>query len=185
MDNYPDNLAPSFDEGGGVSTPFNEWWPTVKSKFGTVPENVAQYWLHEHWGHSPFGWLLSNSYQFNKIKLPARELWSIRSRWCDFCPENKDCFEHGKHLLRTLKYQTALDMQEAKNFPSPIVVLNNHDGHLEIEAKKAKQLCHDYPSSLILIEGHRRFNIALYLQRINGLNAEVDIWLMERITSEK
>jgi hypothetical protein len=30
MDNYPAHLAPEFDNGGGVSTPFGEWWSRVK-----------------------------------------------------------------------------------------------------------------------------------------------------------
>lgn len=50
MDSYPKQLAPEFEESGAVKTPFEEWWPPVKEHFSIVPENVACYWLHEHWG---------------------------------------------------------------------------------------------------------------------------------------
>jgi len=50
MYDYPENLAPELDDGGGVVTPFEDWWPCVKSGFPNVPDIVAREWLHRHWG---------------------------------------------------------------------------------------------------------------------------------------
>ena len=38
----------------------------------------------------------------------------------------------------------------------------------------------DLPAAYILVEGHRRFNMALYLQSVGKLNATAALWLMER-----
>jgi len=42
MDNYPSHLAPEFDEGGGVITPFDQWWEKVESSFPEVPIDVGR-----------------------------------------------------------------------------------------------------------------------------------------------
>ena len=55
--NYPEHLAPEFEEGGGVATPFYLWWERVKAEFPAVPEDGAKYWLCEHWSHSYYDWL--------------------------------------------------------------------------------------------------------------------------------
>jgi hypothetical protein len=67
MDNYPEHLKPRFDAGGGVEEPFEEWWPKGQEHFPNVPENVARYWLHEHWSHSPYSFLRSKDYTFDLV----------------------------------------------------------------------------------------------------------------------
>jgi len=36
------------------------------------------------------------------------------------------------------------------------------------------------PAAYVLMEGHRRFNIGLYLQSTRRLNPLVDVWLMTK-----
>lgn len=71
MDNYPEHLAPEFDEGGAVVTPFSEWWLRVQFDFPNLPENVAEQWLHRHWGHSDYAWLPSQLYEFREAVWPV------------------------------------------------------------------------------------------------------------------
>ena len=91
MDDYPEHLAPEFTEGGGVATPFDEWWPNGK-------------------------------------------------------------------------------------FPTPIVVLDNRNGHLS--APNSKHPWQALPPHFVLIEGHRRFNLALHLQRTERRLPTVKLWVM-------
>jgi len=182
MDNYPENLAPAFEDGGGVATPFEEWWPRVRHAFPNVPENVARYWLHEHWSHSPFSWIPSANYRFELTDWPAADLPLIRSGWCNFAEDNAECRVHGKHLISRVgnswKYPTALHMLEHGDFPAPIIVLDNRDGHLVQGIDPVPKYC-EIPSSYVLIEGHRRFNLALHLQSVGRLKEYVSVWLMQ------
>jgi hypothetical protein len=185
MDNYPKHLAPEFLESGGVATPFEEWWPRVKYDFPNVPEEVARYWLHEHWSHSPFGWIPSASYCFEKVLWRSADLAQIRSRWCNFDATNADCLERGRHLItgipKAIGYMTAQFMHERRNFPTPIIVLHNRDGHL-VPGKPPVPAYDNIPPSYVLVEGHRRFNMALYLISIDRFIQTTHIWLMTHVT---
>ncbi len=183
MDDYPSELAPELDEGGGVATPFETWWASVRYAFPHVPEVVARQWLHEHWGHSPFSWLRSADYRFRSISWRGVDLCSVRSGWCNFDPKGDECRQHGKHLLTgmppTFKYDTAIYMAEHRDFPVPIVVLDNRDGHLRAGVPPTPSFC-EIPIAYVLIEGHRRFNMALYLISTGKFVYEASVWLMER-----
>lgn len=188
MDNYPEEFAPEFEGSGAVKTPFDEWWARVAGNFPTVPENVARYWLHEHWSHSPYAFLQSANYTFRLADLPTDNLWQIHSRWDDFSFDNRGCLDHGQHLIHQHRtrppevyfHKTAAYMVENRDFPAPIIVLDNRDGHL----KAGQGVVPTYealPPSYILIEGHRRFNMALCLQREGSLNPTCKVWLMEHV----
>jgi hypothetical protein len=67
-------------------------------------------------------------------------------------------------------------MLEYRDFPAPLIILDNRDGHVAPEfAYQA------LPSAYVLMEGHRRFNIGLYLQMTGRLNPNVNVWLMTRV----
>lgn len=178
MDNYPKELAPEFDDGGGVLTPFDEWWTRVSIKFPNVPEEVGREWLHRHWGHSPYHWLRSAAYCFELIDWKSNKLIEIRSSWCNFQNGNKKCLEHGKHLVG-LDYWPSRYMLNHHCFPTPLIVMDNRNGHLLREHPK-QAITEIIPNTFVLIEGHRRFNLGLYLASIGELDPIVNIWLMTR-----
>jgi hypothetical protein len=185
MDDYPEELAPEFEAAGAVKTPFEEWWLRAKEHFTNVPEEVARYWLHEHWGHSPYSYLASSQYQFELQEWPAERLLEVRSTWCRFSPDNGECLEKGwqlveRPMLNQQLYPTAAYMLAHKNFPTPIIVLDNRDGHLAADKATAWDRL---PNTLVLIEGHRRFNIGLYLHKTGRLNASVHVWAMTHIVA--
>jgi hypothetical protein len=181
MDSYPPALAP--DQGAHElgKAPFAEWWPRVQDAFPNVPESVAHYWLYEHWGHLPYGRLRSREYAFTLEQWMPADLWGVRSGWCKFDAQNKECAEHGAHLAtlvqRPYEYATAIYMIAHGDFPAPIIVLDNRDGHLRDDPAAHWEV---YPAAHVLIEGHRRFNLALYLGREKRLNASVSVWVMRR-----
>lgn len=182
VDDYPSHLEPDFEEGGAVATPFPEWWSRVHSNFPTVPEEVARYWLHEHCGHSPFSHLRSKEYQFEEAIWQSSELQRISSGWCNFDKVNVVCKKHGEHLASLSGpphlYPTAVYMKKHGRFPTPIVVLDNRDGHLKTNSELGGLL--PLPSCFVLIEGHRRFNLALHLHEIGELKPHLKVWLMTR-----
>jgi hypothetical protein len=71
-------------------------------------------------------------------------------------------------------------MMEHKKFPQPIVMLDNRDGHLVREYEGAWRV----PSAYILIEGHLRLNIAVYLQSEGLFAPTSDAWLMTKIPAK-
>lgn len=179
MDNYPEALAPEFEEGGGVATPFDEWWCRVHHSFPSVPEEVARYWLHEHWRHSPFSWLQSRNYEFRRVQWPVKELHLIRSRLSKYIAGSPDCLAHGRHLLNT-DYRTARYMNEHKRPPAALVVLDNRDDHLRTQGGAIPAWEISIPASYVLVEGHRRFALALGLQERAELH-ELPVWVMNSI----
>ncbi|WP_156886816.1 hypothetical protein [Pleomorphomonas oryzae] len=180
MDNYPVHLAPEFEEGGGVATPFEEWWARVRDAFPRVPENVARFWLHEHWSHSPFSYLPSAWYRFDLVDWTPECLESILSGSSNFSGDQRVCRERGQAIVRRLRnspYKTPAYMFEHGDFPAPIIVLNNLDGHLQPGIDPVPTY-HPIPKGYLLIEGHRRFDIALYLASIGKMRPEFKVWLM-------
>lgn len=182
MDNYPGHLDPPRDEFGAVNKEaFAEWWALAAKEFPTVPENVARYWLHEHWGVSPYRYLKSRSYKFTRLAWPSPRLLDFRSTWDNYDPECQGCIKKGRQLVTDTShgplYWTAAYMLENRDFPVPIIVLDNRDDHHSLDYPDQYPI----PSKLILIEGHTRFNIGTFLQTVGGLNETVDIWLMSRI----
>lgn len=181
MDNYPKHLNPPLDEWGGIDKErFAEWWAKVSSSFPGVPEEVARHWLHEHWGLSPYRYLPSRAYGFTREIWEPENVGLLLSSWDDYDPEQKGCQEKGKELCTEKMiggeiYHTAAYMTERAVFPTPVIVLDNNDDHHNALFPKEWPL----PQGFVLIEGHRRTNIASYLARA-GKMKQLDIWLMKK-----
>jgi hypothetical protein len=177
MDKYPEHLAPEFEDSGAVKTPFDVWWAQVKSSFPNVPEDVAREWLHRHWKHSPYSYLTSRSYGFDLKKWP--KLKNIRTLWSDFKPKNEGALRKGEELVDLTPGWTpyvARYMLEHHRFPTPIIVLDNRDGHHNKDYLGEDRL----PASYVLVEGHTRFNVGIYLESVGKLE-QADVWLMTKI----
>jgi hypothetical protein len=177
MDNYPAHLAPQFHPSGAVSTPFEQWWANAQPSFTNVPEEVARQWLHRHWKHSPYSYLIAKNYIFKPKQWGS--LRDIRTSWSEFKEDNAGAMWKGKDLVKSMpgfmpyvpKYMLA-----NKAFPAPIIVLDNHDGHHGRDYPKE----HPLPDAFVLVEGHTRFNTGIYLQSIGQLE-RADVWLVKRV----
>jgi hypothetical protein len=179
MDNYPDHLAPEFNKGGGVETPFNEWWARVSSSFPLMPEEVAREWLHRHWRHSPFAFLKSDQYQFSRVIWPSSMLCEIRWRWNNFKDDTSAAIEHGESISDARMQQflpfVSKFMLANHTFPSPPIILDNRNGHLIDDIDPSY-----YPKCYLLVEGHLRFSVASYLYSIQKIEPKLPFWLMTR-----
>ncbi|WP_038966976.1 hypothetical protein [Bradyrhizobium diazoefficiens] len=184
MDDYPKKFEPARDQFGGIDLDrFPEWWKKASKFYRGVPEECARYWLFEHWGVSPYSSLKSREYIIERQTWPAAKILEVVSSWCRFDPEHNACREKGeelckKRMLNGDRYPTATYMLEEGEFPTPIVVLDNLDAHMSEDRVGRRD---GLPVSLVLIEGHRRFNIALYLLTQDKLKPNVDVWLMTKI----
>lgn len=182
MDNYPEHLTPPKNDRGNIELEkFGEWWAWAETEFPTVPENAAQYWLHENWGVSPYDYLRSRNYAFTAVEWPSSRLSELLSEWDNFDPEHKDCVRSGRDLCHKHEFghvhALATYIMENKKYPQPIVMLDNRDGHLQAEYEYASRI----PAGYILIEGHLRLNIGLYLQSRDLFGPTFNAWLMTRI----
>ncbi|TRV35839.1 MAG: hypothetical protein EWV70_09525 [Microcystis flos-aquae Mf_QC_C_20070823_S20] len=183
MDNYPDHLAPEFDEGGGVSTPFDEWWLRVKESFPTVPEEVAKEWLHRHWHHSPWEWLPSAQYRFDRVLWPAEALLEIRCRLNNFKADHTQFIAQGDYLANEHRkkwgglWLTEFMLREGV-FPSPPILIDNRDGHLVDHQYGDPGY---YPHAFLLVEGHKRFELGRYLLTEGRMKPQLEFYLMSHI----
>lgn len=179
LDDYPEELAPEFDEGGAVKTPFEQWWSRVAYAFPNVPEEVAREWLHRHWRHSPFSFLRSADHTFRKVKLHGTDLVDIRWNFNNFAPDNgAAALEHGQWLIEDhyKKWPSWLSayMLSERQFPTPPIIIDNTDRHV------LDSLGPDfYPGAMLLVEGHRRFAMGSYLATSGRMIEPMDFWLME------
>jgi hypothetical protein len=182
MDNFPEHLKPRFEPGGAVEEPFEEWWPKVREHFPNVPEDAARYWLHEHWNRSPYRYLISKAYEFTRAEWPAERLFEVRSTWDDYSEGSAGCVAKGKELCTQKTfgyiYETAAFVLEHGRVPAPIIVLDNRDGHHAADYPNEWPL----PLTYVLIEGHSRFNICIYLHT-KGRVKNIDLWLMTKISA--
>lgn len=181
MDNYPDELAPEFDPGGGVATPFEEWWARVQHAFPHVPEEVAREWLHRHWRYSPWEWLPSADYRFHVEEWPTERLLipgEITYRLDNFAASIDYRLEHAEFVLKQpagWRPWLAEYMREHGQFPSRPILLDNRDRHLFDDVTKD-----NFPSSYLLIEGHNRLEYATYWAAKGGMKPAVQFWVMTR-----
>ena len=181
MDDYPEHLAPEFDEGGAPATPFEDWWARVQDCFPTVPEDVARYWLYEHWRHSPFSFLRSRDYAFEAQDWAPDRVREIKSRWCDYDERHEGCRAQGEYILKLSGYRTRTHMLAHGVPPARLIVLDNWDSHL-VEGRGRVPEYENLPTGYVLIEGHRRFNMCLALHARDQLKL-LPIWLMKRVAS--
>ncbi|MCJ9700194.1 hypothetical protein [Bradyrhizobium sp. SHOUNA76] len=182
MDNYPKHLTPPKDEFGAVDlNKFPEWWASAKEHFSSVPENTAQFWIHENWGRSPYRYLRSKNYKFERVQWPSERLFELRTEWGNFDATLRENIEDGDYTCHNDElgeiHELPRYMMDNRSFPQPIVILDNRDGHLKREYRGAA----DVPAGYILIEGHKRLNIAAYLQTTGKFGSTFDAWLMTKI----
>lgn len=173
MDRYPAHLEPGFTETGAVATPFADWWQRVHAHFDRVPVNVAEQWLHRHWGHSPYGFLSSSRYDFTSVLWDSERLSDILTWVDDWDP--KATLQFGLGML-PMDFWLVRYMRQHRTFPEPIVVLDNRDHTLSSES--AIPAGPTFPATFILVEGHRRHAIGLAMHSAGEFAREVPIWLM-------
>ncbi|WP_262266980.1 MULTISPECIES: hypothetical protein [Microvirga] len=179
MNYWPEELAPK-KAPDDAKEPFQDWWRRVRSRFPNIPADVGEQWLYDNWGSSPYGYLISQPYRFDVAVWDSARLAEIRERTYDWEIGGEKSENKGRVIIRNLgeyEFRTARYLVDHLSFPRPIIVLDNRDGHLRKGIPPVPE-SENLPASYLLIEGHRRFQMGLYLQSMGKLNPTVELWIM-------
>lgn len=158
----------------------------MKGNFAEVPKNVAEQWLHRHWGQSPYEWLPSSEYKFSESKLKSSCLKRLYNR-LHRRPDDWDAIERGMFICDRHPEQgtpapigwLANYMITNRTFPQPIILLDNTDGHLAT-ALYVPTYAESFPNRYIVIEGHTRHEIGLYLHSVGEIDDILPAWIMHK-----
>lgn len=146
--------------------PFSEWWPRVRYLLKHVPENVAEHWIYENFGSSPYAFLPLDRLRFEHQvwSLVQLDAVSFGSNW-----RNKDDLTRldGAQLRND---KLALMMINAGTWPHSVLVLDNHDG--------LKERSGEPMGRWHLIEGHRRLTYLRCLAHKGTAKAEHGVWVV-------
>lgn len=99
--------------------------------------------------------------------------------WSDFKKDNTGALVKGKELTEAepdWSPWVSRFMLKHHRFPEPIIVLDNRDGHHNVDYPEEDKL----PRAYILMEGHIRFNVGIYMESIGDLEPQ-DVWLMIKV----
>lgn len=95
----------------------------------------------------------------------------------NFAPDNGPALRKGESWLKSGHSRSRIAPPSTcfriKTFPRRIIVLDNRDVHINRENVEFESGL--IPEALVLIEGHQRFNVALYMQATGRLNPEIDV----------
>lgn len=183
MDDYPNHLA-LLEAEKSIFDPdaqeqfvrFKAWWDRVGSAaFPNVPENVAQHWLWRHWGNSDWSSLPSETARFEEQIWQPDEVADLH--FGGVTEDDYEPWENGERLLKPPPgaplIWLAQHMNETKRWPEPPIVLDNRNLVAE-----AQLVDFDVPQGFVVVEGHRRVQIAMALIRRGELAGDLPIWVL-------
>jgi hypothetical protein len=125
--------------------------------------------------------LKSANYDFELVDFPTSRLSEILTRQADYHPAVEDRVDAGRGWVDQANerhWQLPSLMVTYRDFPAPIIVLDNLDGHVTRDEEEARR--EGMPKGLLLIEGHNRLDVASYLLTIEQFKPVVKVWMMKR-----
>lgn len=143
---------------------FAEWWPRVRHRITNVPENVAEHWVHRHYGGSPYAFLPLDRLRFERQSWSLAQLDAVTFGSCwSWNPRDL------ARLDREQGTPLAAMMIEAGTWPEPIVILDNPGGLAEPGGPRMGRWH--------LIEGHKRLTYLRCLAAKGSAHPQHDVWL--------
>ena len=159
---WPYRIRPHIGENHDME-PFAEWFARVRQHIPNIPENVAEHWIHEHWGGSPYEFLPLQDLRFVRQCWPLSRLRDVqfgiawRENPIDYTSQSMP-----DNPLAQL-------MSESGTWPEPIIVLDNAN---DIKRGTTRM------GRWHLLEGHRRLDLLRRLE-VKGLAAqEHEVWVV-------
>ncbi|WP_417832429.1 hypothetical protein [Terasakiella sp.] len=170
---FDNSYAPRGEKWG--KEPFEDWYKRIHDQYPQIPKCIMKQWLYENWGSPLYDFIELSDYTFTQVTWNTGELLNVYS---DMCKTLERCIGHGDVLCNGPQFESGGNplpgyMLAEKKFPVPIIINDNFDGHLH-------QYDEYLPPRYILMEGHCRFNIAMYLHHEGQFSPTVEIWLMKR-----
>lgn len=160
-------IAPYIGENEADKEPFEEWFARVREHIPRVPEDVADQWVHECWGGSPYDSLPVEQLEFEKQswRLANLDLVRFGESWRE---QPSDVNRLDDENIR--ETPLARFMLCKKTWPRPILVLDNPGG-LVLRGEKLGRWH--------LIEGHNRLTYLRCLQSKGFAMPEHDVWVVK------
>ena len=145
---WPSALAP---KGSGFDRePFQKWWSRVSHLLSHIHPQVAEQWVHRHWGHTPYDSIPLDGLACSLENWATNQLlekvyihgWNLQPA-CD----RKAFLE--VHRISSGGHPTVRPFQQHGTWDFPILVLHTPRG-LRIDGTPVPETSH------LLIEGHSR-----------------------------
>lgn len=164
---WPRKIAPYVGESESDKEPFKEWYARVREHIPRVPEDVADQWVHECWGGSPYESLPIEQLEFEKQRWSLADL--DRVRFGEGWGENASDVDRLDHpdIRETSLAQCML---REKTWPRPILVLDN--AHELVLRGERLGRWH-------LVEGHNRLTYLRCLQHKGLALLEHEVWVVK------
>lgn len=162
---WPRSIAPRIGVNELDKEPFLEWYARVQRHIPHVPANIAEHWIHRHWGHSPYEFLPLSRLQFERQTWPlelVREI-AFGSRWTMGSDVTR------LDLPMIARTPLAQMMIAAGTWPEPVIVLDNVSGSLD-DLQKPMGRWH-------LLEGHLRLTYMRCLDHKGSALPEHSVWI--------
>jgi hypothetical protein len=153
---------------------FAEWHARVGHRIPQVPSNVAEHWIHRHWGHSPYEFLPLARLRFESQTWTLEKLRAVQFGW-DSRSSASDLTRLDQPMIRNTPL--ARLMLAAGTWPEPIIVLDNDDGLLD-DWRKPMRRWH-------LLEGHLRLTYLRCLEHKGQARPRHDLWLARLVPSRR
>ncbi|MBE7449200.1 MAG: hypothetical protein HS111_09970 [Kofleriaceae bacterium] len=150
------HLAPRYSES------FKPWWERVGSRLANVPPDVAEQWIHRHWGHSSFEWLPIMDMAFTRETWLLARVLDVRAG--DRAYPRPD--HRGAVPLELHDNWLGRRVRADGTWPTPIIVLDNAAEH--------------YPMlhAVQLLEGHTRLGYLRTLAAAATAQPHHDVWVV-------
>jgi hypothetical protein len=164
---WPAKIAPKVGASDFDKESFVDWYRRIKPLIPHVPENVAEHWLHRHWGYSPYESLPLARLRFSLQTWPLERFHRVEygSTW-KISPNN--CNRLYEPEIRSTRL--AQLMLATGTWPAPVIILDNHDGSLKHRGRRM--------APWQLIEGHLRLWYLRCLESRNEATAFHQVWEM-------
>lgn len=160
---WPRNIAPRIGINELEKEPFPDWYARVRHLIPHVPSNVAEHWIHRHWGHSPYEFLPLAQLRFEQQTWTLKQLADIEFGW-------RWTFDLARldrpHVRRTTLAQM---MMAGGTWPQPIIVLDNVNGLRDGDNKPMGRLH--------LVEGHLRLTYLRCLEHKRQALPQHEVWI--------
>ncbi len=163
-----DDIAPVGE--GQEREPFSLWFARVEHRIPNIPRNVAEHWLHRHWGDSPYYGMPLEQLRFRQegwsndkfIEIETGPQWSFGKR--------VEAYLHDPSYRPRQTDMLWETMSRHGTWPQPIIVLDNPTGF-------AGPMATTIRSRWLLVEGHLRATYLHYLITDGRAQPTHQVWV--------
>lgn len=154
---WPEHLKPE-GEGSIHKESFEPWWARHAPELAHIHPQLAEQWIHRHWGDTEFDFLPLETLAWELVTLSGEEILASVTREVARNLDPEFDYEQFQGMQGFPKAQTAIELDEG-SWRLPIVTLSTPSGWLARRGPLPGE-------RLMLLEGHQRHR---YLNALHAL----------------